>query len=277
MEDYFNNKEIVDPFNRRILADKVIVGRGVTFGENIDIKVKGVFKIGDFSRIGDNCKIRGNNIIIGKHFYNSSGLTVGGGGCNGEKSDLIIGDRCTMHNSFINIARTVEIGNDVGFSHHVDIITHGFWQSCLEGYPMAFEPVYINDGVIVGYRSIINPGVEIAKNIVIGSGSVVTKSLEKEKSIYAGVPAKFIKPILALKDESKRDLMFTICEKYYRDGRVSKPLFHEHPCFIYLGDFKINFLTFEYWGNENAQTDDFRDYLRRYGIRIYTERPFKSL
>jgi hypothetical protein len=43
-----------------------------------------------------------------------------------------------------------------------------------------------------------------------------------------------------------------------------------------MNNFKFNSLTFEYWGDEDVETDDLRDYVRKWGIRIYTERGFTS-
>jgi hypothetical protein len=41
-----------------------------------------------------------------------------------------------------------------------------------------------------------------------------------------------------------------------------------------VDDFTVNLLTFAYKGIESETTDHFRDYMRKWGIRIYTERPF---
>jgi hypothetical protein len=43
-----------------------------------------------------------------------------------------------------------------------------------------------------------------------------------------------------------------------------------------MGGLHMNVETFDYVGHENEDTDDFRDFLRKFGIRIYTHRPFKS-
>jgi hypothetical protein len=45
---------------------------------------------------------------------------------------------------------------------------------------------------------------------------------------------------------------------------------------IFFKKIIINAETFDYKGEQDDETDDFRDYLRRWGIRIYTERPFIS-
>jgi acetyltransferase-like isoleucine patch superfamily enzyme len=258
-----------------IKAKKLNISELATFGKNIDIQISGTLTIGDHSIIGNNCKIRGHNITIGKHFYNTDGLKVGGGGCNTKESNLTIGDRCTIHNSYINLAKEVNIGNDVGLSNHVDIITHGFWQSVLEGYPNIFKGVNIGNNVIVGYRSIINPGVNIADNIVIGSGSVVTKDLQ-DKGIYGGVPARFIKEIKELTWSEKEQRLTDILKQYIKTTKGTPHIKLLYPVIV-VNDFVIDIYANSYKGKEDKYTDDLRDYLRRYGIRIYTNRPFKSL
>lgn len=56
------------------------------------------------------------------------------------------------------------------------------------------ESVKIKQNVWIGAGAIICPGVTIGENSVIGAGSVVTKDVPAN-SVYAGVPAKFIKNI----------------------------------------------------------------------------------
>ena len=46
--------------------------------------------------------------------------------------------------------------------------------------------------------------------------------------------------------------------------------------FIIVNNFRVNVETFEYEGSEDGQTDNFRDFFRRWGIRIYTKRPFAT-
>ena len=62
-------------------------------------------------------------------------MVIGGGGSNFPYAKLHIGDRMVCHTGHINLASPVTIGNDVGLSHDVDLITHGFWYSILDGYP----------------------------------------------------------------------------------------------------------------------------------------------
>jgi len=275
-------RELIDERNKRVIrAGEIILGDDVELGKNIDVDVRGRFYLGNRSRLGDDCHIRGNNVIFGEDCFNSSGLRVGGGGRMHPRADLKIGDRCTFHNNFINVCETVMIDNDVGLSPEVSILTHGYWQSVLEGHPVKFGPVRIRDGVIVGYRSLILPSVRIGENAVIGAQSVVTKDLEGN-AIYAGNPAKKIRDIPGVDYQEKLSMMQDIIAIYkeiaeyhglnprivYSD--TNYPLVRVNNCV-----FNVETLTFE--GEEDKTTDDFRDYVRKWGLRFYSKRPFRSV
>jgi len=248
----------------RIEAKEIKIGEKVRFGENIDIKVNGVFEIGDFSRLGDNVKIRGNSIHFGEHLYHSSGLVIGGGGNQGERANLTVGDRCVLHNNFINVCEPIIIGNDVGLSPDVSILTHGFWGNVLEGHPRKFASVEIYDNVIVGYRSTILPGVTIGYNAVIGACSVVSKDV-LTNHIYAGNPARLIREIEEPRKKEKKLMLKEIAQEL--------GCFSDYP-FIYTDEFSVDTSNMTWVGRQSKKSDKFRDELRKYGIRIYTERPF---
>ena len=273
MEKYEDLKK-----NVKIIANQIQIGNNVEFGKDIDISIKGNFEIGDYSRLGNDTQIRGNNIKFGKHLFNSSGLRIGGGGRQHPNANFELGDRCTIHNNFINVCEPVIIGHDVGLSPDTSILTHGYWLSVLEGFPASFSGVKIGDGVIVGYRSLLMMGISIADYSVIGANSVVTKSI-LNKGIYAGNPAKFIKEIIPLSYEDKINKTREIIEVHYMP--IAKyhglnPIIQIDYPFIELNDFRFNVETFEHWGTEDEETDDLRDYIRKWGIRIYTERSFTS-
>lgn len=265
------------PNNSKIEAGNIQIGRDFNIGSNVNIKVRGQFRIGDFGRFGNNVNINAENVDIGDHFFHyTDGLNIGGGGSQFPYANLVVGDRCVFHNNYINLAREVGLGNDVGLSPDVDIITHGFWNSVLEGYPAKYEGVYIDDGVIVGQRSIILAGCNIAKNIIVGAGSVITRNLDNEKSIYAGNPADFVRTIIAPNQDKKIQILTEVLSKYNLLSPVYNKLEFDYP-FIIIDDALINVEAKTIIGTETITTDKFRDYLRRWGIRIYTDRPFVSL
>jgi len=265
-----------------IMADKIEIGKDFQIGKNVKIDVRGMFKIGDYSRFGDDVRINAQQVLIGNHFFHyEPGLNIGGGGSQSLEAELVVGDRCVFHNNKINLARPVIMGDDVGLSPDVDIITHGFWNSILEGYPCEYGKVVINNGVIIGQRSFILMNTSIAENVVIGANSTVKGFLDKDKSIYAGNPAKFIREIEELSLKEKKKILVNIIkdfnEKFIETGYQFLPnISVDYPKIIIL-DFIINVETKEYEGIEDEITDNFRDHLRRYGIRIYTERPFGNL
>lgn len=263
--------------NINIKAKTIRIGNNVSFGKDIKIDVKGVFQIGDYSRLGNSCEILGNNVVIGSHLFNSSGLRIGGGGRDNPTSDFTIGDRCTIHNNFLNVCEPIVIGDDVGLSPETSILTHGYWMSVLEGYPASFSGVRIGSGTIVGYRSVIMMGVVIAENCVVGAQSVVSKSLS-EPGIYAGSPARFIKSIIPLSTEEKIIKAKEILTAYRpiaksRGIELTGKLRLDYPVIRFNG-LDINIETFEYAGVEDSETDDLRDFLRKWGIRIYSDRGF---
>lgn len=88
----------------------------------------------------------------------------------------------------------VTIGCNCDISSKVSIVTGTHLLGSLEqaagkGYS---KSIYIEDGVWIGYGSIILPGVTIGKGSIVAAGSVVNKNVSSG-TLVAGVPAKFVK------------------------------------------------------------------------------------
>jgi len=261
-----------------IRAGEIEIGEGVTFGKDIDIVAKDRFAIGDRSRLGDNIHIRGRNIIFGKDLYHSEGLRIGGGGCDRPRANFSIGDRCTIHSNHINIAEPVTIGNDVGLSPEVTLYTHFFWLSVLKGFPAGFEPIHIDSGAIIGYRTTILPGVLIGENAVVGAHSVVTKNV-LPWAVYAGNPARFIRDVRDPTEEVKEQWLQKIIIEFVEIAEYHGhlPLIQVDFPWIKVNECMFNVDTLQFIGEEDMMTDGWRDHARRYGLRWYSKRPFKSM
>jgi len=263
-----------------IEAALITLGKNVSFGRDVCIKVRGQLIIGDNSFIGDRFKADAEDIFIGEYFYNkptdSRGMIIGGGGSNFPFAKLRIGKRCVCHTGHINLARPIELGDDVGLSHDVDLITHGFWYSVLDGFPAVFDGITLGNNVILGWKSIVMPGVKICDDTVIGAHSIVTKSI-LAKGIYAGTPAKFIRGIETPSLDKKYNLISDITDEF--EQLMS---FYETPPFsidrgypiLTINKLKIDLEKFSYVGDHDAVTDAFRDFLRRYGIRVFAPQGF---
>ena len=262
-----------------IRASTIRIGDNVSFGGNINIDVRGKFSIGDRSRLGHDVKIKGNNVCFGNDLYHSVGLIIGGGGYTNPTANFTIGDRCAIHNNYVNLGEEVFIGNDVGFSLDVSIQTHGYWLSVLEGNPAKFAGVTINDGVIVGFRSVILMGTTIAKNVIIGACSVIAKDLLEEGGIYVGNPAKFIKKISPLSITERVEKISYIIDEYKKIAvhhGISPSIDIDYPN-VKVNGCSFNVETLEFNGVEDGITDHFRDYVRKWGLRYYSNRPFKTI
>jgi acetyltransferase-like isoleucine patch superfamily enzyme len=107
--------------------------------------------------------------------------------------DVKIGDR-TKIQSHSFICELVDIGNDCFVGHGVVFINDSFAKGGpARGNKCLWRQTKIGNDVSIGSNATILP-VNICGNVVIGAGSVVTKDISTP-GVYAGNPARFIKPI----------------------------------------------------------------------------------
>jgi acetyltransferase-like isoleucine patch superfamily enzyme len=302
--------------NVKIISADVTIGEGTEIGDNTTIIAYERLVIGKFCKIRSNAQFKARIIEIGDWFYSDNNprpLVIGGGGAEGPTAIIKIGDRCVIHDSFINVTMPVTIGDDVGMSPSSDIITHGFWQNSLDGFSGNKEgPVTIGNGTIIGYRVLIMPSVTIGKNVSIGAGAIVTKDIP-DYCVAVGIPAKVI---LGPPDypkkltiEEKKNMCWQIMMRYshlLRDKvdfeiETCPKSSEQNPEYIemhgiYNGEkFRVGYSDgmivveqgdkfiaidpiFQSFSGENSEiSDDLRDFLRHYGIRIFSGRWFKSI
>ncbi|WP_179315814.1 acyltransferase [Winogradskyella undariae] len=91
---------------------------------------------------------------------------------------------------YIKIGKRCHIGPRVSF----ETVNHGLIYEEKGGRGHFTKPIYIEDEVWIGCGVIILQGVTIGKGAVIAAGSVVYKNVPA-KTLYGGVPAKFIKSL----------------------------------------------------------------------------------
>ena len=267
--------------NVTIKCNELILGDDVIIEDNTNVFVYGKLEIGNLSTIGKNSIIKGNNVIIGNEFYNDGYLEIGGGGWNNQNANLVIGDRCVTHNNTININSSIMIGDYVGLSPHVDLITHGYWQSKLEGFPFREGMIKIGDYSIIGIRSIVLGNVKIGKHVTVGAGSIVTKNFG-DYVVVAGNPARVIHNIFPNRktQRDKIDMAEAILGEYKKllefKNIDNVRLSMDYPI-VYIDNASFNLEDKTYDICEHtAITDDFRDFMRRKGIWFFGRR-FKSI
>lgn len=115
----------------------------------------------------------------------------------GKTSKIIIGNNVGISGSTISAMQLIKIGNDVLIGSGCLIMDNDAHNiSATERHDKILEksikPIFIENNVFIGARSIILKGVTIGENSVIGAGSVVSKSIPSNV-VAAGNPAIVIK------------------------------------------------------------------------------------
>jgi len=262
-------------------------------GDNVIIECN-EFTLGANSVIKDGCTIQCNKFIAKEGLYMCEGVEIGRGGCNGPNSNVYIGSNVGIfERTIINPSDEIHIGDNVGIGGEVMIWTHGAWLDITQGFPADFGPVKIGNNVWLPARSIVLPNVEIGDNTVIGIGSIVNKNIPAG-SLAAGSPCRVIKyneyP-KQLSTQELKELIDPILKYWYVELVPRKNIYG-----VNFVQFNISTGTIELSqgyelsqmtsydvrnkiinGYENDVSEDLRDYLRRNGIKIFTNKPFKSL
>jgi acetyltransferase-like isoleucine patch superfamily enzyme len=146
-----------------------------------------MFKMGAYSKIGKDTMIASAIVKIGNETTIQDQVVIGG--LQTRRSRIEIGDRCTIYrHSFLNPAMPIKIGNEVGIGGANYLFTHGSWSNMLEGFPVTFGPITIEDRVWLPWRVFVLPNVTIGHDSIVAAGSVVSKSIPPF-SLAAGVPA----------------------------------------------------------------------------------------
>ena len=277
--------------NSSIKANKINIDDNVVIGDNVQI-VCDEINLGKHSFIGNNVKINCKKLDVGDWLYMCERVEIGRGGCTGPNSNVKIGNHVGIfEGTIINPSESVEIGDDVGIGAEVMIWTHGAWLDTMQGFPSDFGPVKIGDNVWLPARSVVLPNVTIGDDIVIGIGSIINRDLPNG-CFAAGSPCKVIKENCYPKElnkSQKKELINGILKDWeklleekivlfnyrteYKNGNIIlTELVDGGSC---VTTFNLDKKTIENGSGEVVE--DLRDYLRRRGIKIYTDKPFKSI
>ena len=102
---------------------------------------------------------------------------------------LVIGSYCGLNSgAFFDLEESITIGDHVAVGHEVMFVTSRYGAG--NGTDRAgreARPIVVEDGVWLGGRCVIMPGVTIGKSSVIGAGVVVSSNV-KENTLLTGAP-----------------------------------------------------------------------------------------
>lgn len=104
---------------------------------------------------------------------------------------LVIGDHSWLAECRIENLAEVSIGKNVCISQQAMLLTgnHDYKKT---GFDLITKPILLEDGVWIGAKATVCPGITVHSHAVLTVGSIATKNLEAY-SIYQGNPAVKVK------------------------------------------------------------------------------------
>jgi len=214
-------------------CEKIVIGDHAEIGMACMVRAN-EFQMGRYSKLGMLVIIDTHKVNIGEEVTIQEQVYIGG--LKTDKSTIEIGDLSMIFSqSVINPTHPIKIGKRVGIGGSNFLFTHGTWQPILEGFPVAFGPITIEDGVWFPWRVFVLPNVHIGREATIGAGSVINRDIPA-RSLAAGVPAKVLRKgeeyIKKYTDEEKRSILKDVLVElvgYLRieDWNASDPILNE--------------------------------------------------
>jgi carbonic anhydrase/acetyltransferase-like protein (isoleucine patch superfamily) len=132
-------------------------------------------------KIGNNCFLAETAVIIGDVVLGDDCSVWYGAVLRGDVNSIKVGDRVNIQDGAVLHTlyerSIVEIGNDVSIGHNA--IIHG---------------AKVGNNVLVGMGAILLDNAVIPDNTVIAAGALVLSNAVLEPGVWAGVPAKLVKP-----------------------------------------------------------------------------------
>ncbi len=184
------------------------IGKGVSIGFGAVICGERV-EIGEHTSIGFLTIIRGKEIRLGPYvhigsmtFLDTPYIEIGEGtkineqvfvgGLQLPDSRFVVGRNCSiMQMSFINPARSIVMGDEVGIGGHCLIFGHSSWLNQFDGYAVDFAPIEIGSHVGLAWRTFVLPGAKIGDGAMVGANSVVAGTIPP-RSMALGFPARVV-------------------------------------------------------------------------------------
>jgi acyl-[acyl carrier protein]--UDP-N-acetylglucosamine O-acyltransferase len=266
-----------------IRATNFVAGDHVSIGSDNEFLVEEFLYIGSCGHIGNQNSFTAREIRFGDYLYLDSQVVVGLGGCYTQDSILLVGNGVMVcSRAKLNPNYMIQIGNGVGIGEYVDIWTHGSYPPILDGFPAQFGPVSIGDNVWLPTKTIVMPNVDIGSNVVVAAMSVVNKNLPTG-CLAGGVPARVIKANVYPNHDSvaNDDKVCEIIYEYERLAEYKKLDVHiefvQNAGAVYMNGRRFDFVRMTVDGPLDIVQEDFRDFMRRRGIKFFTGLPFRSI
>lgn len=152
----------------------------------------GELTIGSGGVVGEECRIEGTRVEIGRELWMDAGARIGGGSCRDPQAFLKAGDWLHVgKGAELNQARGITVGDEVGIGVGSGLYSHGAYLDELAGFPCSFAPITIGSRVWLP-SAWVNPGVTIGSDVVVAARSLVNRSLPSG-CLAGGTPAVVLK------------------------------------------------------------------------------------
>ncbi len=176
----------------RIVARRLYLGRNVKLGDRAFIRADTVY-LGSEVRVGADCSLVSGEILIDDGVLFATNALVDLSGGQHPDSGLLVGAASLIcANTYLNTCRRVLLERECAVSPGAMLFTHSFWQSVLEGYRTAFEPIRVCENAWIGAGCQVLPGITVGAGAVAVSNSTLIDDVPPE-CLVAGVPAKVVR------------------------------------------------------------------------------------
>ena len=264
---------IIEP--RNIVMKDNVKFRGLTYIKSKKIRIGRNTTVGFLCKINSSCLYIGNNSEINSHV-----TIVGNTFSMGDFSKIF--EYC-----FLECGEEILIGNHVGIGGHTLMFNHGSWSNFIEGGPVSFGSIEIEDNVWLPWRVFIMPGVNIGEYSIIGANSLVTKSIPS-RVLALGNPASIIKTNINTINESERvnklNYLLQLFNKKHADFKITIDTILPDTSFVIIlnnsnddlinacNQDKISYLDYQNcismaYNNVNI-CNEFKTFLSLYGLRF---------
>lgn len=269
--------------NTTIRASVCIIDDYCKIGDNNSILVEGTFHLGNNGFIGNSNNFTAREILFGDYLFLDSNVMIGHGGRFSYDSFLKVG-KGVMICAWVklNTNYSITIGDDVGIGEYVDVWTHGSYPAVLNGFPAEFGPVEIGSHVWLPAKSTVLANIKIGDNVVIGVNSLINKNLPSG-CFAAGMPIKIIRENVYPNRDPKANAakiqdIFTEYLKLSDYKGLSVNLSYDETTeTIFCNQLGFDTKSMTVHGHLDDIHEDFRDFLRRRGVKFFTGLPFKSI
>ena len=266
-----------------IRATECIIGDDVVIGAHNSFLVGQRLEIGALTTIGNHNTLTARTITLGEYVFWDSHVTVGHGGKFSPDAHLTVGSYSMICARItLNTNHRIDIGEYVGIGEDVAVWTHGSFLPILDGFPADFGPVSIGHHVWLPARTTVLPNRRIGNNVVIGTNSLINKDLP-DGCLAGGIPVKILRENVYPSEDASRNaqLVRQVLHDYaelaaYKDLHAELQ-YDEAQQTIRCNAVVFDLTTLQAHGTLTRTEEDFRDYLRRRGIKFYTGKPFASV